>query len=69
MSTLNANPQLTLTFLIDCSVKASILLACAWIIVIASHQRSAAFRHLVWSTAVLGSLALPLLTLVLLMPP
>jgi len=59
-----ASPQITLAFLIDCSVKASALLAFAWIIT-ANRQRSAAFRHLVWSTGILGSLALPLLTLVL----
>jgi len=61
----HASPQLMLVLLIDCTVKATALLAFAWIIASANRQRSAAFRHLVWSTGILGSLALPLLTLVL----
>lgn len=60
-----SSSQLTFVFLIDCSVKASAVLASAWIIASATGQRSAAFRHLVWSVGILGSLALPLLTLVL----
>jgi beta-lactamase regulating signal transducer with metallopeptidase domain len=59
-----ASPQVTLAFLVDCSVKASALLAFAWIIS-ANRQHSAAFRHLVWSTGILGSLALPLLKVML----
>ncbi len=44
MSTL-ANSEPALTFLIACCAKATILLACAWITVIALRQRSSALRH------------------------
>ena len=58
MSTL-ANSEPALTFLIACCAKATILLACAWITVIALRQRSSALRHHVWAAAILASLALP----------
>jgi TonB family protein len=64
MSTL-ANSQPTLTFLIACCVKATILLACAWIAVIALRRGSSALRHHVWAAAILASLALPFLVLLL----
>ena len=64
MSTL-ANSEPPLTFLIACCAKATILLACAWITVIALRQRSSALRHHVWAAAILASLALPFLALLL----
>ena|SRR5579862_9503661 len=57
--------ELSLALLFACTVKATILLGFAWVIVSVSRRRSAAFRHLVWSLAILGSLTLPLLTLLL----
>jgi len=64
MSTL-ANSEPALTFLIACCAKATILLACAWVTVIALRQRSSALRHHVWAGAILASLALPVLALLL----
>ena len=64
MSTL-ANSEPALTFLIACCAKATILLACAWITVIALRQRSSALRHHVWAAAIVASLALPFLALLL----
>jgi TonB family protein len=64
MSTL-ANSEPALTLLIACCGKATILLACAWIMVIALRRGSAALRHHVWAAAILASLALPSLALLL----
>jgi hypothetical protein len=64
MSTL-ANSEPALTLLIACCGKATILLACAWIMVIALRRGSAALRHHVWAAAILASLALPFLVLLL----
>ena len=64
MSTL-ANSELALTFLIACCAKATILLACAWITVIALRRRSSALRHHVWAAAILALLVLPFLALLL----
>ena len=64
MSTL-ADSEPALTFLIACCAKATILLACAWITVIALRQRSSALRHHVWAAAILASLALPFFALLL----
>ncbi len=52
-------------FLIACSLKATFLLGAAWLIVRAMHGVSAAFRHTVWAVAILGTLALPLLALLM----
>jgi len=60
-----ANSEPALTFLIACCAKATILLACAWITVIALRQRSSALRHHVWAAAILASLALPFVALLL----
>src|SRR5258708_4090166 len=57
--------ELSLTLLIACSLKMACLLGFAWIIASAARRRSAAFRHLVWSSGILGSLTLPFLTLLL----
>ena len=61
-----ANPQLALAFLISCWAKATLLLAGAWLMVVALRQRSsAAQRHHVWAAAILASLALPFFSLLL----
>jgi len=51
-----------LSLLIACSVKVTILLALAWVATSALRRRSAALRHQLWAIAILGALALPLLT-------
>jgi len=60
-----SSSELSLAFLIVCSVKATILLTFAWITASAARRRSAAFRHLAWAAGILGSLTLPLVTLLL----
>jgi TonB family protein len=57
--------ELSLALLIACSLKMTCLLGFAWIIAAAARGTSAAFRHLVWSSGILGSLTLPLLALLL----
>jgi beta-lactamase regulating signal transducer with metallopeptidase domain len=65
MSTL-ASSEAALAFLFACGVKATILLAFAWIVALALRQRSsAAQRHHVWAATILASLALPFFALVL----
>jgi len=59
------NMELSLALLVACSVKTTCVLGFAWIIAKAARRRSAGFRHLVWSLGILGSLILPLLTLLL----
>jgi TonB family protein len=59
------NSDLTLAFLFACSVKTTLVLAVAWMIVPALRGQSAALRHLVWTAAVLASLMIPFLTLLL----
>lgn len=56
---------LALALFVACSVKTTCLLGFAWIMTRAAHRQSAAFRHLLWSLGILGSLILPLLTLLL----
>jgi TonB family protein len=66
MTSTLANYELALAFFLACCAKATILLACAWIMVIAPRQRfSSAQRHHVWAAAILCSLELPLFTLLL----
>ena len=60
-----ANSDLALAFLISCWAKATLLLAGAWLMVLALRQRSSALRHHVWAAAMLASLALPFLALLL----
>ena len=60
-----SSSELSFAFLVACSVKATILLIFAWIAASAARRRSAAFRHLVWAAGILGSLILPLVTLLL----
>jgi TonB family protein len=59
------NSAFSLAFLIACSAKTTILLALVWVTVSAARHRSSAFRHLAWTVGILGSLILPLLSLVL----
>ena len=60
-----ANSGLALAFLLACSVKATILLVCSWIIAMALRGSSSAMRHHVWAAAILALLALPCFTLLL----
>ena len=52
-------------FLIDAVLKATFLLAAAGVITTMLRRSSAASRHLVWTTALLAALALPVLSLAL----
>src|SRR5215475_11396660 len=53
----------TALFVIACSLKGTLLLGAAWAITNVSRRRSAAFRHSIWAAAILGTLALPLFSL------
>src|SRR5438874_2514668 len=57
--------ELTFALLSACALKMTVLLGFAWMVTTATRNRSAAFRHLVWALAILGSLTLPVLTLLL----
>src|SRR5262249_3908416 len=50
-------------FAVSCSLKATLLLGAAWLITSVSGKRSAALRHSIWAAAILGTLALPLFSL------
>jgi TonB family protein len=52
-------------FLIACTAKATIVLGAALLLTVVFRRRSAAFRHSIWAAAILGTLALPLLTLIM----
>jgi TonB family protein len=66
MTSTLANYELGLSFFLACCAKATILLACAWLSVIALRRRSsAAQRHYIWTAAILASLALPVFALLL----
>lgn len=54
-----------ITFLVDNTVKATLVLIAAYALSLALRRASAAARHLIWTSAVLSLLALPLLSLVL----
>ena len=60
-----ANAQSTASFLLESSVKATVLFAAAWAIAFALRRRSAALRHQVWVAAVATSLVLPVITPIL----
>lgn len=51
------------TFLIQVAVNTSIVLAAAWAVTAAMGRCSAAARHLVWSTALLGTLVVPVVAM------
>jgi TonB family protein len=66
MTSAFANYELGLSFFLACCAKATLLLACAWLSVIALRRRSsAAQRHYIWAAAVLASLALPFFAMLL----
>ncbi len=66
MTSAFANYELGLSFFFACCAKATLLLACAWLSVIALRRRSsAAQRHYIWAAAVLASLALPFFAMLL----
>src|SRR5262245_57963190 len=48
--------------MLETSLKASLILAVATLVTFALRRRSAAIRHLVWSVALLSSVALPLIS-------
>lgn len=52
-------------FLLACSVKATFLLGAAWFITRMPRRFSAAFRHAIWASAILGTLLLPILVVVM----
>ena len=58
-------PELTLSFLIGCTVKATLVLTLAASVARASRNGSAAMRHHAWALGIACSLALPILTLLL----
>ncbi|PYT77665.1 MAG: hypothetical protein DMG40_22575 [Acidobacteria bacterium] len=62
---LPSSSELALSFLIGCTVKATLLLALTACVAYALRRHSAAMRHQVWALGIAGSLALPLLTFLL----
>jgi beta-lactamase regulating signal transducer with metallopeptidase domain len=54
-----------LNFLLDATVKATVLLAAAGLLSLVLRRQSAAMRHLVWLVALAGIVLMPVLTLVL----
>jgi TonB family protein len=60
-----SSSEFAVSFLIGCSVKATLLLALTAGTAYALRRRSAAVRHHVWALGIAGSMALPLLTLLL----
>ena len=66
MTSSPAEYELSLAFFFACCAKATFLLICAWLTVIALRQRSsAAQRHYVWAAAILSSFALPFFAMLL----
>lgn len=59
------SPELALSFLIGCALKATFVLTLAAIVAWAMHSSSAAMRHYAWVLGIACSLALPMLTLLL----
>jgi TonB family protein len=62
---LPGSSEAALAFLVACFAKTTVLLTLAWIVALALRDRSAALRHQAWAAGILGSLALPVLTLLL----
>ena len=65
MTSTLADYEQALAFFAVCCAKATVLLAGAWLIVVALRQRSSALRHHVWTAAILASLALPFFAMLL----
>jgi TonB family protein len=65
MTSALADYEQLLAFLVVCCAKATVLLAGAWLIVVALRQSSSALRHHVWTAAILASLALPFFAMLL----
>ena len=61
----SAGSEVVLAFLIACCAKSTLLLAAGWFVTVALRRHSAAMRHQVWAAAIFGSLALPILVLLL----
>jgi TonB family protein len=57
--------ELAVAFLMVSTIKTTVLLSASWMAVSAVRHRSATFRHVVWAAGILGSLTLPLFTLLL----
>lgn len=57
--------QQALAFLFACVVKSTLLLACAWLVVLIAPKVSASIRHHVWAVTILALLALPLFVFLL----
>src|SRR5437899_1257189 len=53
----------TWNFLVDLTLKSTLVLGLAWCVGFVLHRRSAAARHIVWTAAFCALLALPLLSL------
>src|SRR5687768_13588811 len=51
-------------YLPELALKSTLVLGVAWVLAFLLRRRSAAVRHLVWTTAVAGVLALPFLQLI-----
>src|SRR5579862_8895041 len=52
-------------FLLNLALKATVVLCVAWMLAIVLRRRSAAWRHLIWTSAFGGLLVLPVLSAVL----
>ena len=59
------SPELALSFLIGCTVKATMVLALTAVAARAMRSGSAAMRHHAWALGIACALALPLFTLLL----
>jgi len=59
----SGSPELALSFLVGCSVKATLVLMLTAVAARAMRRRSAALRHHAWALGITCSLALPLFTL------
>ena len=65
MTSILANYEHGLAFLLACCAKATVVIATAWVIVVALRRRSSAIRHHIWAASILAALGLPLFALLL----